>query len=150
MPKDTTFQHVGSTLSFPSKHVVGVFGSLQEGEQAVQALMDAGYHVEDIALIPSQDFPSVLQEHLRKEGRFQQIMHQLQVTTDEGSLELLLAAARQGSHIITIYVPQREHIDEVSALLFNHGARLVKYVGDWSIEDLFPPIKEENDEGQKM
>ena len=151
MTKDTTFQHVGSTLSFPNKHVVGVFGSLQEGGQAVQALMDAGYHVEDIALIPSQDFPSALQEHLRKEGRFRQIMHQLQVTTDEGSLgELLLAAARQGSAIITIYVPQREHIDEVSALLFNHGARLVKYVGDWSVEDLFPPIKEENDEGQKI
>ncbi len=41
-------------------------------------------------------------------------------------------------------MPQREHIDEVSALLFNHGARLVKYVGNWSVEDLFPPIKEEN------
>ena len=48
---------------------------------------------------------------------------------DEGSLgELLLAAARQGSHIITIYVPQREHIDDVSTILFNHGARLIKYV----------------------
>jgi hypothetical protein len=145
MTKDTTFQHVGSTLSFPSKHVVGGFGSLQEGEQAVQALVDAGYHVEDIALIKSQDFPSALQEHLRKEGRFWQIMHQLQVTTDEGSLrELLEASARQGSHIITIYVPQREHVDDVSAILFNHGARLIKYVSDWSIEDLFPPIKEEN------
>jgi hypothetical protein len=62
--------------------------------------------------------------------------------TDEGSLsDLLLAAARQGSHVITIYVPQREHIDDVSAILFNHGARLVKYVGNWSVEDLFPRIK---------
>jgi hypothetical protein len=145
MTKDMTFQHVGSTLPFPGKHVVGVFGSLQEAEQAVQALVDAGYHVEDMALIPSQDFPSAFQEHLRKEGRFLQIMHQLEVTTDEGSLrELLEASARQGSAIISLYVPQREHIDEVSALLFNHGARLVKYVGHWSVEDLFPPIKEEN------
>jgi hypothetical protein len=145
MTKDRTFQHVGSTLSFPGKHVVGVFGSLQEAEQAVQALVDAGYHVEDMALIPSQDFPSALQEHLRKEGRFWQMMHQLQVTTDEGSLgELLEAWTRQGSAIISLYVPQREHIDEVSALLFNHGARLVKYVGNWSVEDLLPPIKEEN------
>jgi len=145
MTKDMTFQHVSWTLSFPGKHVVGVFGSLQEAEQAVQALVDAGYHVEDMALIPSQDFPSAFQEHLRKEGRFLQIMHHLQVTTDEGSLrELLEASARQGSAIISLYVPQREHIDEVSALLFNHGARLVKYVGNWSVEDLFPPIKEEN------
>jgi hypothetical protein len=65
MTKDTTVQHVGSTLSFPRKHVMGVFDSLQEGEQAVQALVDAGYHAEDIAFIPSQDFPSALQEHLR-------------------------------------------------------------------------------------
>ena len=41
-------------------------------------------------------------------------------------------------------MPQGEHLDEVSALLFNHGARLVKYVGTWSVEDLFPPLKEEN------
>ena len=119
-----------------------VFGSLQEAEQAVQALVDAGYHVEDMALIPSQDFPSALQEHLRKEGRFWQMMHQLQVTTDEGSLgELLLAVAHQGSHFISIYVPQREHIDDVSAVLFKHGARLVKYVGNWSIANLYPLIK---------
>jgi hypothetical protein len=145
MTKDMTFQHVGSILSFPGKHVFGVFGSLQEAEQAVQALVDAGYHVEDIALIKSQDFLSAFQEHLRKEGRFLQMMHHLQVTTDEGSLgELLEASARQGSPIISLYVPQREHIDEVSALLFNHGARLVKYVGNWSVEDLFPPSKEEN------
>ena len=145
MTKDRTFQQVGSTLSFPGKHVVGVLDSLQEAEQAIQALVDAGYHVEDMALIPSQDFPSALQEHVRKEGRFWHMMHQLQVTTDEGSLgELLEASARPGSAIISLYVPQGEHLDEVSALLFNHGARLVKYVGNWSVEDLFPPLKEEN------
>jgi hypothetical protein len=145
MTKDRTFQQVGSTLSFPGKHVMGVLDSLQEGEQAVQALVDAGYHVEDMALIPSQDFPSALQEHVRKEGRFSHMMHQLQVTTDEGSLgELLEASAPPGSAIISLYVPQGEHLDEVSALLFNHGARLVKYVGTWSVVDLFPPLKEEN------
>ncbi len=125
--------------------MVGVFDSLQEAEQAVQALGDAGYHMEDMALIPSQDVPSAFRERLRKEGLFWRIIHRLQVTTDEGSLrELLEASARQGSAIISLYVPQREHIGEVSALLFNHGARLVEYVGNWSVEDLFPPIKEEN------
>jgi len=142
MTKDTTFQHVGSTLSFPRKHVFGVFDSLLEGEQAVQELVDARYHAEDIAFIPSQDFPSAFQEHVRKVGLFWQIIHKLEVTSDEGATsELYLAAARQGFHIITIYVPQREHIGDVSAILFNHGARLVKYIGNWSIEDLFPPIK---------
>lgn len=142
MTKDTAFQHVGSTLSFPRKRVVGVFDSLQQGEQAIQALMDAGYHAEDIEFIHGQDFPSAFQERLRKEGLFWRIVHDLQVTTDEGSLgELYLAAARQGSHIISINVQQREHIDDVSAILINHGARLVKYVGNWSIENLYPPIK---------
>ncbi|HEY6543144.1 MAG TPA: hypothetical protein VIZ18_19535 [Ktedonobacteraceae bacterium] len=145
MTQDMTFQQVGSTLPFPGKHLVGMFGSLQEAEQAVQALMDAGYHAEDMALIKSQDFPSALQEHRRKEGRYWQMMHQLQVTTDAGSLsELLEAPAPQGSAIIFLYVPHREHLDEVSALLFTHGARPVKFVGNWSVEDLFPPLKEEN------
>jgi hypothetical protein len=142
MTKDTTFQHAGSTLSLPRKHVVGVVDSLQEGEQAVQGLEDAGYHAEDITFIPGQDFPSALQERVRKDGFFGRIFHYLEVTTDEGSLgELLLAAAGQGSHIISINVPQREHIDDVSAILFKNGARLVKYVGNWSVEDLYPPIK---------
>jgi hypothetical protein len=145
MTEDMTFQHVSSTLPSPGKHVVGVFGSLQAAEQAVQALVDAGYHVEDMALIPNEDVPSAFQERLRKEGLFWRIIHRLQVTTDEGSLrELLETSARQGSAIIFLYVPQHKHIDEVSAVLFNHGARLVEYVGNWSVEDLFPPIKEEN------
>jgi len=142
MTKDTTVQHVSSTLSVPRKHVVGVFDSWQEGEQAVQALVDAGYHTEDIVFIPSQDFPSAFQERLRKEGLFWRIFHQSQVTTDEGFIgDLLEASASQGSDIMMIYVPHREHIDEVSAILFNHGARLVKYVGTWSVEDLFPRTK---------
>ena len=142
MTKDTTFQHVGSTLPFPRKHVIGVFDSLQEGEQAVQTLVDSGYHAEDIAFIPSQNFPSAFHEHLRKEGLFRQIIHYLQLTSDEGALgEQYLAAARQGSHIISIYVPEREHINDVSTILFSHDARFVKYVGTWSVEDLFPSIK---------
>ena len=68
----------------------------------------------------------------------------LRAAAEEGVGELLEAASHQGSAIIFLYVPQREHLDEVSALLFNHGARLVKYVGTWSVEDLFPPLKEEN------
>jgi hypothetical protein len=70
------------------------------------------------------------------------MIHQSQVRTDEGSLaDLLEASARQGSAIMTVYVPHREHIDEVSAILFNYGARLVKYVGNWSVEDLFSRTK---------
>jgi len=94
MTKDTTFQHASSTHPSPRKHVVGVFDSLQEGEQAVQALVDAGYHAEDIAFIPSQDVPSAFQDHSRKEGLFWRIIHRLQVTTDEGSLVLVCGAKR--------------------------------------------------------
>ena len=142
MTKDGTLQRVESTLSIPRKHVGAVFDSLQEGEQAVQALVDAGYHAQDLAYIPSQDFPSAFQERLRKDGLFWRSIHDLQVTTDEGSLgELYLAAARQGSHFIAISVPQREHVDEVSAILFKHGAYLLEYIGNWSVEDLFSPLK---------
>lgn len=145
MAKDMILQHVGSTLSFPGRHVVAVFGSFQEAEQAIQALMDVGYHGEDMALIPGQDFPSVLHEHQRKEGLFREIMHHLQMTTDEGFFgELLEASARQKSALLFLYVPHHERLDEVSALLFNHAALLAKYIGTWSVEDLFPPRKEKN------
>jgi len=145
MTQDRTFQQVGSTLSVPGKHVTGVLDSWQEGEQAVQELVDAGYPAQAITFIPSQDFLSAFQERLRKEGLFWRIIHNLQVTSDEGNLgELLLAAAHQGSHIMAIAVPQREHEAPVSAILFKHGARLVKYIDNWWVEDLFPPHKEEH------
>ena len=145
MTQHVTFQQVGSTLPSPRKHVVGVLSSLQEAEQAVQALVEAGYQVEDMALIQSHDFPAALQERWRKGGRVGQMLYQLEVTTDEGSLvELLEAAARPESAILSLYMPHRQHLAAVSALLFNHGARLVKYVGTWSVEDLFPPLQEEH------
>jgi hypothetical protein len=145
MTKDTTVQHVGSTLPVPGKHVVGVFDSLQEGEQAVQALVDARYPAEDIVFIPSQEVPAAFQERLQKDGLFWRMIHDLQVTSDEGPLgELYVAAARQGSPLIAIYVPHREHLDAVSMILFHHGARLVKYIGTWWVEDLFPPLQEEH------
>ncbi len=52
MIKDITFQHIRSMVSVLGRHVVGVIDSLQEGEQAAQALEDVGYKAEDIALIP--------------------------------------------------------------------------------------------------
>ncbi len=38
MIKDITFQHIRSMVSVLGRHVVGVIDSLQEGEQAAQAL----------------------------------------------------------------------------------------------------------------
>ena len=118
MTKDMTFQHVSSTLPVPGKHVVGVFGSLQDAEQAVQALVDAGYHGEDMALIPSQDVPSAFQERLRKEGPFWRIIHRLQVTTDEGSLEAVRKAfwsqvALMSCFALASHVPRSQ--DEIFA-----------------------------------
>ena len=125
--------------------MVAVFGSLQDAEQGVQALIDAEYHGEDMSLILGQDYPCVLHKHRQKEGRFREIMHHLQMTTDEGFFsELLEASARQGSAFLFLYVPHRERLNEVSALLFNHAALLVKYIGIWSVEDLLPPRKEKS------
>ena len=77
---------------------------------------------------------------MQKDGLFWRIIHDLQVTSDEGPLgELYVTAARQGSPLIAIYVPHREHLDAVSMILFHHGARLVKYIGTWWVEDISSP-----------
>ena len=96
MTKDTTFQHTSSTLPLPRKHVVGVVDSLQEGEQAVQALEDAGYHAEDITFVPGQDFPSAFQERMRKDGFFGQ-----ESDTFLGMLDALATITSTSTHSIT-------------------------------------------------
>ena len=149
MTTDGTAQEVDATPPSPYRHVVAVFGSLQEALQAVQALEDTGYRAQDTRVIKSRDFPSALQEYRQGEGGFSKMLHESEVTTDEGSIPSLLEApAQEKSAFLFLYMPQREHLDEVSTLLFNHGARLVKYVDEWSVEDLYPPHQEMHSDDQ--
>ncbi len=47
-----------------------------------------------------------------------------------------IALARQGQHLVDVYVLQEPEVAQVEAILEAHGAGHMHYYGAWDVEDL--------------
>ena len=47
-----------------------------------------------------------------------------------------IALARQGQHLVDVYVPQEPEVAQVESILEAHGAGHMHYYGAWDVEDL--------------
>src|SRR4029078_3040380 len=89
------------TPNFPTDHVVGIVKDFQAGEQALQALRNAGHAEDRLHLIQSQEVVEGIQGRLQDRNLFKKILHQLATTSDDGYAGLLyLEQARGGWHMI--------------------------------------------------
>src|ERR1700730_10430727 len=85
------------TPTFPINHVVGIEKDLQEAEQALHELRNAGHAEDRIHLIQSQEVVEGIQGRLQEPNRLRKMLHQLATTSDEGyAAELYLEQARRG------------------------------------------------------
>ena len=126
------------TPNFPTDHVVGIVKDFQEGEQALQALRNAGHAQERLHLIHSQDVVEGIQGRLQDRNLFKKILHQLATTSDDGYAGLLyLEQARLGWHMIAVYAATVEQAEQIAHLLSTYHVSLIKYYGRWSVAD-FP------------
>jgi hypothetical protein len=126
------------TPTFPTNHVVGVVKDLQEGEQALHALRNAGHAEDRIHLIQSKEVVEGIQGRLQGGNRLREWLHQLGTSYDEGYAgRLYLEQARRGWHLIAVYASTAEQADQIAHLLSNYHVSLMKYFGRWTITD-FP------------
>ena len=126
------------TPTFPRHHVVGMVKDLQEGEQALQALRNAGHAEDQIHLIQSQEVVEGIQGRLEDPNLLRKILHQLGTTSDDGYAgQLYLEHARSGWHMIAVYVATHEQAEQIAHLLSTYHVSLIKYYSRWSIAD-FP------------
>ncbi|MFL5800866.1 MAG: hypothetical protein ACJ8CR_03915 [Roseiflexaceae bacterium] len=126
------------TPNFPTDHVVGIVKDLQEGEQALQALRNAGHAEDRIHLIQSQEVVEGIEGRLQDRNPLKKILHQLATTSDDGYAGLLyLEQARGGWHMIAVYAATLEQAEQIAHLLSTYHVSLIKYFGRWSIAD-FP------------
>ena len=126
------------TPTFPINHVVGVVQDLQEGEQALQALRDAGHAEDQIHLIQSQEVVEGIQGRLEDRNLVRKWLHQWGTSSDEGYAgRLYLERARQGWHMMAVYAATAEQADQIAHLLGTYQVSLIKYYGRWSITN-FP------------
>jgi len=126
------------TPNFPTDHVVGIVKDFQEGEQALQALRNAGHAEDRLHLIQSQDVVEGIAGRLQDRNLFKKILHQLATTSDDGYAGLLyLEQARRGWHMIAVYAATVEHAEQIAQLLSTYHVSLITYYGRWSIAN-FP------------
>ena len=125
------------TSSFPKDHVVAIIDSMNEAEQAVQALQQAGYSADDIHLYSSQDFIHSFESTQQHASGFAKALHTFQGSSDEGFAgNMYLDEAHRGNSILSVRVPKEDHAEHVSDILKKHHAHLIKYFGTWAVTDL--------------
>ena len=137
MTQGADFQHTGPRLPYPLHRVVGVIDTLQEAEQAVQALQAAGYRTQDIRLIQSQEFIAGVREWKRQKSPLARTVAIFLASDDEGFPgDLYLSEAEQGHAILGVRLSTSEQVNHVRDILVNYHAHLIKYFGRGAIEDL--------------
>jgi hypothetical protein len=125
------------TPTFPTHHVVGIVKDLQEAEQALLALRNAGHAEDRIHLIPSQEVAEGIQGWLQERNLLRKMLHLLATTSDEGYPgQLYLEQARRGWHMIAVYAETLEQANQIAHLLSNYHVSLIKYYGRWSITNI--------------
>jgi hypothetical protein len=124
------------TRSLPIKHVIGVIDQLQEAEQAIQSLQDAGYAAQDVHLFPSQVFVETMQQKRQQISSFGRALHVVMFSNDDGFHgDLYLHQAQRGAHILAVYASAREQEQEIAKLLHTYHGHHVKYIGQWTVTD---------------
>ena len=137
MTQGADFQHTGQVTAYPIHRVVGVIDSLQEAQQAVQALQEAGFSAEDIHLIQSQDFIAGVREWKQRKNPLSQVVEIFLASYDEGFPgETYLHEAEQGHAILSVRLTSSEQVNQVGDILVNYHAHQIKYFGRWAIADL--------------
>lgn len=122
---------------YPKGYVVGVVDDLQEAEQEIRALQDAGFALEDIHLDRSE-------EMLRREAELagprswrQRFRVAFQWGTDEGpDIQTYFQEARRGHHILSVRAHLARHIDQIYAIMTTYHTHQIKHFGAWTITDM--------------
>jgi hypothetical protein len=131
-----TSQRVFPAAPYPRKHVHCVFDNLQDVAEAVQALQSAGYNDDDIHVMSGWDFSTAIeQRYTQQSGLLQSLTH---LFFDYGFDNMYLHEARRGHHIVSVRPASYEQLTKVAAVLARHHARVVKYIGTWTMAELVP------------
>jgi hypothetical protein len=106
---------------------------MQEAEQVVQALRDAGYAAQDILLIPGQTFIESVQEWQQESSGFKKALYIFFTSTDEGFPgDVYFQQAQQGAYVLAVYAPTGVEAQQIAQILNKYQVRFVKYFGRWS------------------
>jgi adenosine/AMP kinase len=120
--------------------VIGAIDQLQEAEQAVQALQDAGYAASDILLISNQDFIEAIQQRKQQTSSFEKAAHKFFISSDEGfPADVYLQQVQRGTQIVAVYTSIANQAQEIAQVLGRYHAHQLNYFSRWTTTNFPSP-----------
>ncbi len=122
--------------SFPHKYVHSVFENRQDAEQAVQALLAAGFTTDDINFMESQDFIQASERGERENTSLAKSLAHFVTSMDHNVTDRYLNEAHRGNDILSVRISKTDQMAQVRDILAHHNAHLIQYVDTWTQADL--------------
>jgi hypothetical protein len=130
--------HRAMSLWYPRDHVFGALSGRSAAEKAAQALRDAGFASDDVAVFHPEDADQHVREAEGRRGFFKTFLAAWDhLSSDEGgAMRRYQRASANGLEVIMVYAPQKESARRAAALLRTHGAAEIWYYRRWTVEEL--------------
>jgi hypothetical protein len=125
-------------MHYPVGHLIGVFPTADEAEQAVQSLYDAGY--TDIEILEGPAAQEILESTERAASPLARAWKRLSLylSDQDDAFRAALEALRHGHAIVRVYASGKAQQDQAESILRAHRARGLTYLGRWSITEVNP------------
>ncbi len=136
--RDPLFPPATGDVSQSSDWIVGVIDDSRIAQQAVQALLDAGFAEQDVVLLTGPEAIERLQAKEEQRGPLGWVRKAVaSVVTDAEYYEsAYVAEAKSGHAILNIHSDDPNWISRATAVLKRYDAHNVKHYGSWVITDL--------------
>lgn len=125
-------------MHYPVGHLIGIFHTADEAEQAAQSLYDSGY--TDIEILEGPAAEEILESTERAASPLARAWKRLSIylSDEDDALRAAADALRQGQAIVMVYASGQAQQDQAESILRTHGARGLTYFGRWSITEVNP------------
>lgn len=123
---------------YPHNYLIAVIDDRAEAERAAQALSSAGWPENDIRLFPGKIVATQLEQLEERRSLPEKLAADVRhYVSDEGVMaEDYEEDARLGHHILAVYTPDDDQVEQARALLAAHHAHSIEHFGTWVITDL--------------
>jgi hypothetical protein len=130
---------------YPINYVVSVIDNLDEAQQALQAFTNAGYDVNTVRLMTSQEALDKLHELELQKNFFQRFVSSFQDATDDTGIDVFTFEAKQGNNLLfvracgaSLRACSTAEIKQIRDILSRYHARTIKFFSPWWVEDVLP------------
>jgi uncharacterized protein (TIGR02246 family) len=127
-------------IAYPTNRVVGTVGNAEDGRAAIDALLQAGFHEEDIDILHGEEDLKRLDPSRVEEGFLAQFQRTLVRTVEPFEEFKYLTHHREdvraGRFVIMVLAKRRLQRIVAADILNRHGAEFVGFYGRWAWERL--------------